>query len=135
MTASAFALQQAIYTTLSTNAPLVTQLGGPRIYDDVPQPVTFPYVSFGPCTVRDADTASEAGDEHSLALYVWSRARGRKEAHVIVGLLRAALHDQPLALTGHRLINLRHESTDTRRNPDGETIQSVVRLRAVTEPA
>ena len=134
MTSSSLALQQAIYTTLTTNTSLATQLGGPRIYDEAPQPVVFPYISFGPSTVRDADTATDHSDEHLLTLYLWSRAHGRKETHALVDLLRAALHDQPLTLVAHRLINLRHDSTDTRRLPDGQTTQATVRFRAVTEP-
>jgi hypothetical protein len=43
------------------------------------------------------------------------------------------LHDAALSLTDHRLINLRHETTDVRRDPDGETYQGIVRFRAVTE--
>ena len=52
-----------------------------------------------------------------------------------MGAVRTALHDQPLTLTGHRLINLRHEFSEARRDPDGETIHGIARFRAVTEPA
>ena len=48
--------------------------------------------------------------------------------------LRAALHDQPLTLSGHRLINLRHEHSEARREPDGETYHGIARFRATTEP-
>ncbi len=134
MSASTLALQQAIYTTLIASSALTTALGGPRIHDDVPQPAAFPYVSFGPSTTADADTASERADLHTLTLHIWSRARGRKETHILIDLVRTALHDQPLTLAGHRLINLRHTQTDTRRLTDGETLHSTLRFRAVTEP-
>lgn len=134
MSASAFALQQAIYTSLTTNVAVLAALGGPRIYDEVPQPTVFPYVAFGPATVIDDDTATERADQHAFALHVWSRAPGRKEALAVVAAVRAALHDQTLSLVSHRLINLRHEQTDTRRTADGETLQSILRFRAVTEP-
>ena len=48
--------------------------------------------------------------------------------------VRTALHDQPLTLAGHRLINLRHELSEARRDPDGDTIHGIARFRAVTEP-
>ncbi len=134
MPASALALQQAIYTTLITNTALTTALGGLRIHDEVPQPQAFPYVSFGAATIEDDDTSTERSDLHTCELHIWSRARGRTEVHALVDLVRARLHDQPLTLTGHRLINLRHEKTETRRLPDGETLQSTVHFRAVTEP-
>ena len=38
-------------------------------------------------------------------------------------------------LTGHRLINLRHEFSEARRDPDGETTHGIARFRAVTEPS
>jgi Protein of unknown function (DUF3168) len=134
MSASALALQQAIYAALVANAPLTAALGGVSVYDDPPQPLKFPYISFGPASVRDDDTATERSDEHSITLFVWSRAHGRKESHTLVDLVRSALHNQTLPLSAHRLINLQHEQTDTRRLPDGETTQATLRLRAVTEP-
>ncbi len=45
----------------------------------------------------------------------------------------AALHDQDLTLAGHRLINLRHEFSEARRDSDGETFHGIARFRAVTE--
>ncbi len=134
MSASTLALQQAIFTALTASAPLVAALGGPRIYDEAPEPVVFPYVSFGPATVHDDDTATERADEHVFTLHIWSRARGRKESHALVELVRASLHDQPLALSGFRLVNLRHEQSTIRRLADGETTRSDLHFRAVTEP-
>ena len=134
MTASTLALQQAIFAKLTALAPLTTLLGGPRIYADVPHPVAYPYLTFGQSTLRDASTSTEAGDEHLVTLHVWSRGRGRAETQAIIALLRTALHDQPLILTGHHLVNLRADFADARRDPDGETIHGTLRLRAVTEP-
>jgi hypothetical protein len=134
MPTSAFALQQAIFSTLSADASLLALLGGPRVYDDTPQPAAFPYVTFGQSTIRDGDASLAPADEHMITLHVWSRAAGRKQTHAIVGALRDALHDSNLTLAGHKLINLRHDFSEARRDPDGETIHGIVRLRAVTEP-
>jgi hypothetical protein len=35
---------------------------------------------------------------------------------------------------GHSLINLRHQHSEVRRDPDGETLHGLARFRAVTEP-
>ena len=134
MIPSTLALQQAIFATLTTAPALLSLLGAPRIYDAAPQPVAFPFITFGQSTLRDAGTSTEPGDEHLVTLHIWSRGRGRKEAQSIIGIVRALLHDQPLALTDHRLVNLRHDYSDCRRDPDGETIHGTLRLRAVTEP-
>jgi Protein of unknown function (DUF3168) len=134
MPSAALALQQSIFSTLGANAGIVALLGGARIYDHVPQPATYPYLSFGQSVVRDGDTGTESGDEHMLTLHIWSRAEGRKETHELIDAVRTALHQQPLTLMGHRLINLRHEFSEARREPDGDTIHGLVRLRAITEP-
>jgi hypothetical protein len=134
MPSSALALQQSIFSTLGAHPDIIALLGAPRIYDQVPQPATYPYVSFGQSITRDADTSSESGDEHMLTLHIWSRAEGRKETHELINAVRSALHQQALTLTGHRLVNLRHEFSEARREPDGDTIHGLVRLRAVTEP-
>lgn len=134
MTTSAFALQNAIHARLAADAAVVGLLGGPRVYDDVPRGAPLPYITFGLSTERDWSAGDEPGDEHILTLHVWSGAAGRKEAQEIIGAMRAALHDEALSLPGHRLVNLRQEFSDTRREPDGDGYRGLVRLRAVTEP-
>lgn len=133
MASSSFALQKAFFLKLTADAALASLLGGPRIYDDVPVRGEFPYVTFGQTTERDWSTGTDDGGEHVVTLHVWSRAAGRKEADEIMSAVRTALHDQALSLTGHRLVNLRHEFSDARRDADGESYHGITRYRAVTE--
>ncbi|MFA5900728.1 MAG: DUF3168 domain-containing protein [Hyphomicrobium sp.] len=134
MASASWALQQAIYASLTSDSSLLALIGGARIYDDVPERKIFPYVTFAAATERDWSAGSEVGSEHGVVLHVWSRGAGRKEALAIAGSLCARLHDAALTLAGHRLINLRHETSEVRRDADGETYHGIVRLRAVTEP-
>lgn len=134
MTSPVWALQQAIHAALSADATLIAALGGPRIHDDVPQGTPYPYVAFGTWTERNADTATESGSEIDVVIHAWSRGAGRRQVHTLVEIVRVALHDATLSLTGHRLVNLRHVSSEARRIADGDTYQGTVRLRAVTEP-
>lgn len=134
MPSSSWALQQAIHAAVAADSGIAALIGPPRLFDDVPQGTPYPYLTLGQSAVRDWSTASDTGDEHTLTLHVWSRAGGRRETHEIMGALRAALHDRPLALAGHRLINLRHQISEARREPDGDTYHGIVRFRAVTEP-
>jgi len=134
MPSSAWALQKAIHTRLTTDAGVLALLGSPRVYDDVPRQPTFPYVSYGQSTARDWSTGTDEGHEHIVSLHVWTRGAGRKPAHELSGAVEAALDQQPLALEGHRLVSLRHEFSDVRREDDGETWRGLLRLRAVTEP-
>jgi hypothetical protein len=134
MSSPAWELQRAVYGALVADAPLVALLGGARIYDEVPRGPAFPYVTFGPSTTRDWSTGTESGTEHLFTLRVWSKAGGEKEVHLVLEAIRAALHEAPLTLDGHRLVHLRHETSDAMRGADGETYQGVARFRAVTEP-
>ena len=133
MSSAGFALQKAIFEKLTSDAATLAALGGPRIYDDAPARAEFPFVTFGQSTERDWSTGTDEGYEHLVTLHVWSRARGRKEAEAVIAAAREALHDRDLTLSGHRLINLRHEFSEARRDGDGETFHGIARFRAVTE--
>jgi hypothetical protein len=135
MSSSALALQQSLYAALSGDETLVSLLGGARIFDSVPQGTPFPYVTLAHSDVTDWSTGTETGDEHIVTLHVWSRDAGRKSVHEIIDRIQTLLHDQSPALTGHRLINLRREYCGVRREPDGDTLRGIIRLRAVTESA
>ena len=133
--AASVALRAAIHDALTADAPLVAVLGGPKIYDEPPRAVTFPYVTLGEARIADFSTGSEPGEEHRLILHAWSRQGGHKEAHAIAGVLLQALDDAPLTLTDHQLVNFRFAVADVRREADGRTYHALVRFRAVTEPA
>jgi hypothetical protein len=134
MSSAGWELQKAVHAALAGDSALVALLGGARIYDDVPRGAEFPYITFGPATVRDWSTGTETAAEHLLSLHVWCRSAGERQVHLILEAVRAALHDAALTLAGHRLVNLRHEISDASRQSDGETYHGLIRFRAVTEP-
>ncbi len=129
-----WALQQAVYSALIGDLAVTSLLGGPHVYDDVPQGKDYPYLTFGQSSLRDWSTGSDDGAEHIFTLHVWSREAGRKQVYELMAALRTALHERALAMTGFALINLRHEFSDARREPDGDTYHGTVRFRAVSEP-
>ena len=136
MTASTgWSLQRGIYQALAGSPALGTLLGGTRIYDDPPAAASYPFITLGQSTLRDWSTGSEDGAEHLLTLHVWSRAGGKKQVHDIIEQIKTELHDKPLSLVDHHLVNLRHEFSEARPDPDGDTYHGIVRYRAVTEPA
>jgi hypothetical protein len=134
MPTAATALRAAIHDALIADGALAALLGGPKVYDEVPREVAFPYVTLGECRISDWSTGGEDGHEHHLTLHAWSRQGGHSEAHEIAGALLQALDDAPLVLTGHHLVNLRFALADIRREADGRTYHALVRFRAVTEP-
>lgn len=135
MAASAnWSLQKGIYQALAGDPQVTGLLGGAQIFDNAPQNVSFPYLTFGQTTERDWSTGSEEGSEHTVTLHVWSRSGGRKQTHEIIETIRKALSAAPIAIDDHYLVNLRHEFSEARHEEDGETYHGIVRYRAVTEP-
>ena len=61
MASASFALQAAIFSKLTSDAPMLAALGGPRVYDEVPTRAEFPYLTFGQSTERDWSTDSDFG--------------------------------------------------------------------------
>lgn len=135
MTAPAAELQKAVFSALSGDGALVAALGGGKIFDHVPAGTAFPYVTFGRTSVYDWSTATESGTEQLFTLHVWSKARGKAEALAIVERIGALLHDRPLALDGHALVNLRQEYAEVRHDEDLDVYHGLTRFRAVTEAA
>lgn len=127
------ALRTAVFAALTTDAALLAALGGARIFDVPPVAPEFPYVALGEAQLLDWSTATEAGHEHRLTLNVWSRQGGHGQAHALAHLVEQALHDAPLELAGHRLVNLRCAGAEIRREAGGRTYRALVRFRAVTE--
>jgi hypothetical protein len=131
---ASWALQKAIYQALANEAVLTALLGAGKIFDDVPQGASFPYLTIGQATARDWSTATEEGCEHILTLQAWSKDAGRKGIAAIMQAVHDILHGAPLALEDHILINLRHDFTDLNRDKGGEAYHGLTRYRAVTEP-
>jgi len=133
-TAASLALRAAIHDALIADPSLVVVLGGPKVYDEPPRAVAFPYVTLGEARVSDFSAGDDAGQEHQLTLHAWSRQGGHKEAHAIAGTLLQALDDAALTLADHLLVNFRFSVADVRREADGRTYHARVAFRAVTEP-
>jgi len=136
MSTASWQLQVALHATLIQDADLMTGLGGAKIYDHVPRGTKPPYVTLAQTTERDWSTGGAEGSEHTVTLHVWSQAYGRKQVQSLMAAIRSALHENEAAITlsGNALITLRHELSEVRREPDGDTLRGLVRFRAVTEP-
>ena len=132
---ASWALQRGVYQALTGSPHLTALLGGARIYDDAPQSAPYPFITLGQSVMRDWSTGTEDGAEHELTLHVWSRAGGKKQVQEIMESVKAVLHDKPLLLEDHYLINLRYGFSEARLDSDGDNFHGIVRYRAVTEPA
>lgn len=127
-------LQKAVMAALLQDGPLASLLGAHRVFDSVPYNQPFPFIVAGEITSTDWDTGSERGFEHTFVLHIWSRSGGKMQTFEVASAVYEALHERALTVEQHDLVNLRHQTTDVRREDDGETYHGVMRFRAVTEP-
>ncbi len=134
MSSASFALQAAIHQRLTGEAAVTACSAGRASMTTCRAARRSPTSrSASPPSATGAPAASPAASTSSRCTCGRARRAGARPTRSPKPYARA-LHDSALALTGHRLVNLRHELTDTRRDPDGETYHGIVRLRAVTEP-
>lgn len=133
MSGAGWALQKAIFETLSADPALQALIGNPpRVHDARPANAVFPHVVFG--DAREAKIAgADALVEHDLRIAIHSRYEGRREVKDIVTALLSALDDAPLTLAGYALVSLRATFSDIIHRQDADVYQGAIRFRAVTE--
>lgn len=134
MTSAATELQRAVFASLTSDAALLAEMGGPHVYDHPPADVAFPYVTFGRSSEFDWSTATEPGSEHLFTINAWSKAKGRTQALRMADMVRRCLDAIGPAFEGHRIVHLRNEAVEMRFDDDLAVHQAMMRFRAVTEP-
>lgn len=126
------ALQAAVYAAISdefdTSGPAAV-----RVFDHVPQTEAYPYVAIGDGSVSDWGTKDSVGTEQTIAIEIWSRYRGRKEAHGIAARIYDQLHEQPLTVAGQQCVLCRFESEERIREADGLTYRVALRYRVLLD--
>ncbi|MBP2303423.1 DUF3168 domain-containing protein [Azospirillum picis] len=125
MSAASWPLQVAIL------AALRPALAPVPVLDDVPQGQAFPYVAIGEDVATPGPLVDVDSEEIDATIHVWSRYAGRKEAKEMMAAIKAALHDQSLAVAGQELALLRFAFEALFVEPDGLTRHGVIRFRAL----
>lgn len=136
MAEPSLSLQGALVATLKAD-PAVNALLAGRIYDRVPTPPTFPYVTLGDDQIiGDGADCLNGSVEIFAILHVFSRAVGKPEAKRISGAIVAAVNGTALNLHPDYVLNLiQHDSTRHLDDPDGLTSHSVVTFHALIDEA
>ena len=106
-------LQTAVFSALTAAEPLAG-----RVYDPVPEPAPFPYVSIGAITEVPDDAHDAQGLDALITLDVWSRSPGHGEVYDLFAALDSALDRVPLAVPGFRDVSVKHTQHETVNDPD-----------------
>ena len=133
MALHSFALQQSIFTKITSGT--LTDVAGTsittKVFDDVPEGTSYPYVIIGEETAINFGTKDKDANEHTLTIHVWSQYRGRKEIKNIMIQIYTILHNTDITVSGASLVNIRHEFEQTLLEADGITRHGVMRFRVV----
>lgn len=129
---SSRSLTVAVFDKLDGDATLGALVTG--VFDHVPDEQDLPYVTLDGPEGKDWSAKDFDGMEHSMMIHSWSEIPGWKEVQDIMSRVHELLHDVALTLSGFTLVNLRFESHQQLRDPDGVTRHGVQRFRAVTHP-
>ncbi|WP_327376199.1 DUF3168 domain-containing protein [Streptomyces sp. NBC_01216] len=126
-------VQQAVYSTLTGNAPLMALISG--VYDYVPESADYPFVVIGEAIETPDNAHGRFGRETVITLHVWSQHRGHSQGLSIAAAVTALLDHQPLTITGLDHIVTRYEFSQTLTDPEppGDIRHVVLRYRIVTE--
>lgn len=126
-------LQALIYDRLVANAG-VHAVCGDRIYDNVPQDVDFPYVTFGPSDVVEDDAECITGRIETVQLDCWSRQQGRmKEVKSLADAVKDALHEYAGEMTINALVEMRVTGLRFFKDKDNITAHGVVTVECTVE--
>jgi len=128
------ALRVAIRAHCGGDTALAELMGGAiRLYDEPPRGAEPVYALFGPCELSDWSPSSDRGREQALTIVVWAASGSAASGLRAADRIAVLLEDAPLALAGHRLVNLGVSAIETGRDDKTGLSRTTLRLRAVTE--
>jgi hypothetical protein len=126
------ALRKAIRAYLLADAGFAAALGE-KLHDEAPRGTEPPYALFGEAQLRDWSADLSPGAEQLFTISVTSTMRGLSEALELAQRIADLLDEAALSLEGHRLVDLRFLSLETRREQNGRFARVNLRFRATTE--
>jgi hypothetical protein len=126
-------LQQAVYARLTGDVDLSADVTG--VYDDVPEDAQYPYVTISTVASSPDNELGEYGRQTVVQLDVWSAYRGFAEATGILSHIERLLDRQPLPITGHSTVAVRHASVTALRDPDEDIRRITARYTVTTRYA
>lgn len=123
--------QKAVYAKLKADSGLMAIISD--VYEYVPQGAVFPYVVITDIDSRPWFASSARGENISMEISVFSKERGNKNIIDIAAKVIAALHNTSFSITGHSLVNIRHQLTNNERLNDGQIYKSAIIFKIVTQ--
>jgi hypothetical protein len=131
------AVQDAIYSALTGNAPYMALARA--VYDEgnVPQGAPYPYTVIGATTEADEGSISGAGWALTFTLHDWTRYAGKRTCQQIMEARDVVLHLKELVVSGFNRVAVRREFSEivSDRDEKGALAHAVSRYRVLAWPS
>lgn len=127
-------LQSAIIGKLKSDSG-VQAVVGQRVYDEVPEHPTFPYVSIGDNQVLPDKAECIDGVEIFWQLDGWARDPTFPRCKQISKAVVAALDDQEITVSGYSVIVCEINTVNYLHDPDGITRHVAINFRFLIQAA
>jgi hypothetical protein len=137
--------QKAVYKALVEDVQLATLLGAytppvapavvgtivQKVFSDVPQNFSYPYITISVLPMLDRGSHTHEGFEAEIQVTVWTREpnKGNKQCYQIQARVDSLLHKQTLCVVGWNNILCRRTFIDILTEGDSITKQGVQRFR------
>lgn len=106
-------LQTSVFTALNGAASL-----SGRVFDKVPEPAPYPFVSLGAISELPDDSHDAQGLNSTVTVHVWSKAASKAEAYALFAAVDAALDRVALVVSGFVDVQIKHTQHQVIPDPD-----------------
>jgi hypothetical protein len=111
------------------------------VYDSVPQPQKYPYITIGEDLHSEWSTSTNLGSDVSVVINTWDRsnkssdtkARGKKKTKQIQGEIFDALNRANLTYPGYDIISIEQQNSESFIDADGITVHGVQTFRVLID--
>lgn len=131
MSFHSFDVQSALYSRLNGDSTLDGIIGDNKIFDNVPQDTSYPYVVLGNFNIANRGTKTLDGNEYFLDIDVWSTYRGKKEISEAMERIYELLHDATYSVSGADMVISQVRNVITLVENDGITRHGVLTLSVI----
>ncbi len=119
-------LQRALVADLKAQSSISALVGG-RVYDNVPERPTFPYVSFGPEDHTNQDAECIRAQSLFIQLDVWSREPSSAECRNILDALKRRIEANQYSVSSNAVVGeAQIERQRIMRDSDGRTWHGIL---------
>ncbi len=131
MSFHSFDLQTILYSTLNGDSTLDGIVGDNKIFDNVPQDTSYPYVVIGNESAINRGTKTLDGNEYTIDIEVWSQYRGKKEIKEAMERVYNLFHDATYSVSGADMVVSQVRNVITLTENDGITRHGVITLSVI----